>query len=138
MNHRQFRSLAHLYTLCFDFGHCVLHGVIATMIDVENVSVFLDHSIIIIKIWLSRPTISHVVMILGLRVNLSHVLLSAIIFIKRFGSAFLGGWTIDMILHFWMVIELLDNHSFMVLYLRSRIGMRQSTSWLISIWAILI
>jgi len=126
MNHGKLRSFAHLNTLGFYFGHCVLHWVIATMIDVENVSILLNHSIIIVEIRLFRPTISHVVMILGFRENLFIVLLSSVNNVcSRSGLWSERCRTIDMILHFLLIIELLlDNHSFMVLYLRRRIGMR--------------
>jgi len=127
MNHGEFCLFIHWNALCFYFCHCVLHGVITSMINIKNITVLLNHSILFVEIRLFRPSISHVVMILRFGVNLFKMLVSSLNFGNiRFRGA-LPEWcrTIDMILHFLMIIELLlHHHTFMSLYLRSRIRVR--------------
>lgn len=141
MNHWKLWPFRCLNTLCFYFRHCVLHWVITSMINVENVTVLFNHSILFVKVWLFGPSISHIVMVLRFRVNLFKVLFPTIDFVNIcFRSALPEwSWTIDMIFHFLMIIELLlHDHTFMGLYLRCRIGVRYCTSSLIPIRAILI
>lgn len=140
VNHWKLRSFRCLNTICFHFRHYILHWVITSMVHIENVSIFFNHSIIFVEIRLFRPSVPHVVVVLRLRVDLFKVLFPPIYFVNVcFRSSKCRCRTIDVILHFLMIVELLLNdHTFMGLYLRCRIWVRYATSSLISIRAILI
>lgn len=140
VNHRKLRPFRCLNTIYFYFRHYILHWVITSMVHIENVPVLFNHSIIFVEVRLFRPSVPHVVVVLRLRVNLFKVLFPSIYFVNVcFRSSKCRCWTIDVILHFLMIVELLLNdHTFMGLYLRCRIRVRYSTSSLISIRAILI
>jgi hypothetical protein len=114
-----------ILALRLDFRHGILHRIIPSMINIENISVLLDHSILFVEIWLFRTSVSHVIMVFRFRVNLFKVFFSSAHVFTDVG--FRGALaqrcrTVDMILHFLMVGKLLLHyHTFMCFYLRGRI-----------------